>query len=66
MEEFLKIVEEPSSSSAAEVLIDGGKVNFFNSEVKVSEYAKISASDFQKFSFDNKSSILNIDTLARY
>ena len=58
MEEFLGVVEDPSLSSSAEVSTDADRLKFFNSKVKVWEYAKILASDFQKFSFDNRSSIL--------
>ena len=55
MEEFLKIVQEPSSN---EVVIDLNKLKFFNSQLKLWEYAKILAAEFQKLSLDNKSSIL--------
>ena len=66
MEEFLKIVKEPSSN---EVVIDADKLKFFNSQLKVWEYAKISAAEFQKLSFDDRSSILKkyyVDMSAKY
>ena len=58
MDEFLRIVEDPSSSSLAEAPIHVDRLKFFNSKVKVWEYAKIYASDFQKLSFDDRSYIL--------
>ena len=66
MEEFLKIVQEPSSN---EVVIDLNKLKFFNSQLKLWEYAKILAAEFQKLSLDNKSSILKqyyVDMSAKY
>ena len=56
MDEFLRIVEDTSSSSLAEAPIHVNRLKFFNS--KVWEYAKIYASDFQKLSFDDRSYIL--------
>ena len=55
MEEFLKIVEEPLST---EVATDYDRLEFFNSKLKVWDYVKISAADYQKLSFDYRSSIL--------
>ena len=57
MEEFLRIVEEPLSTSA-EVTIDADRLKFFTTKVEIWEYAKIPASDFQKLSFDDRASIL--------
>ena len=41
-----------------EVVIDSDKLKFFNYYLKVWEYAKILAAEFQKRSFDHRSSIL--------
>ena len=57
MKEFLRILEDPLPSSA-EVTIDVDSLKIFNTKVKIWEYAKISASDFQKLSFDDRASIL--------
>ena len=49
--------------------IDNDKLNIYNSQLKVSDYAKISANEFQELSFDNKPSILkkyHVDMLAKY
>ena len=42
MEEFLRVVEEPASTST-EVEIDSEKLKFFASMLKMWDYAKISA-----------------------
>ena len=42
MEEFLRVVEEPASTST-EVEIDPEKLKFFASTLKMWDYAKISA-----------------------
>ena len=66
MEQFLKITEEPSSN---EVVIDADKLKPFNSQLKVWEYAKILAAEFQKLSFDSRSSIFKqyyVDITAKY
>ena len=55
MEELLKALQEPLSN---EVVIDSDKFNFFNSQIKVWEYAKILTVEFQKLLFDNRYSIL--------
>ena len=47
-----------SLPSLTEVSIDAARLKFFNSKVKIWEYAKISANDFQKLSFQNRSLIL--------
>ena len=57
MKEFLRILKDPLPSSA-EVTIDADSLKIFNTKVKIWEYAKISASDFQKLSFDDRASIL--------
>ena len=57
MKEFLRILEDLLPSSA-EVTIDVDSLKIFNTKVKIWEYAKISASDFQKLSFDDRASIL--------
>ena len=67
MEKFLSITEDSTSSN--EVEIDADKQKFYNSQLRVGDYAKISASELQKISFDNKSIILKIyyvDMLAKY
>ena len=51
-------MEDPSLSSLAEAPIHVDRLKFFNSKVKVWEYAKIYASDFQKLLFDDISYIL--------
>ena len=66
MDKFLKMVE---SKSSEEVTIDGERLKFFNSQLKVWEYVKISAVDYQKLSFDDRSSILkkySVDISAKY
>ena len=57
MEEFLRIVEEPTSTST-EVEIDPEKLNFFTSKLKIWDYIKISALEFQNLSFEDKCKIL--------
>ena len=57
MEEFLRVVEEPASTST-EVEIDPEKLKFFASMLKMWDYAKISAHWFQNLSFEDKSKIL--------
>ena len=69
MEQFLRIVEEPSSSASTEVSIDADRLKFFNSKMKTWDYAKISADDFHKLSSDYRSSILKnyyLDLSAKY
>lgn len=48
-------MEEPLSN---EVVIDTDSLKFFISKLKVWDYAKVSAADYQKLSFDYRSSIL--------
>ena len=67
MEEFLKIVE--GSLSSTEVAIDGDKLKSYNTQLKMWDYAKVSAGNFQKPSFDDRSSILKkyyADISAKY
>ena len=56
MENFLRLVEQLAASE--EVAIDAEKLKFFNRELKIWDYAKISSSDYQKLSFEDKFSIL--------
>lgn len=56
MEKYLSIIEDLTSSN--EVEIDADKLKFYNSQLKVWDYEKISASEFQKLSFDDKTSTL--------
>ena len=51
----MEIVEKPST---VEVNIDAEKLKFFNAKLKVWDYAKISFSDYQKLSIENRFSIL--------
>lgn len=49
--------------------IDAGKLKFYNSQLKVWKYAKNSGAEFQKLSFDYRSSILKkyyVDVTAKY
>ena len=67
MEYLLQIVEAPIQSN--EVEMDQEKLKFFNSRLKVLNFAKTSSSEFQNVSFDDKSSILKkyyVDILSRY
>ena len=67
MEKFLSIFE--GSTSANEVQIDADKLKFYNSQLKLWDYAKILASEFRKLSFDDKTSILKkyyVDMSAKY
>ena len=67
MEKFLQIVEAPVQPN--EVEMDPEKLNFFNSKLKVWNFAKISSSEFQNLPFDNKSSILikyYVNMLSKY
>ena len=52
----MSIIEDSTSSN--EVEIDADKLKFYNSQLKVWDYEKISASEFQKLSFDDKTSTL--------
>ena len=49
--------------------MDPEKLKFFNSRIKVLNFAKTSSSEFQNLSFDDKSRILKkyyVDILSRY
>ena len=66
MEEFLEIVLEPLPN---EVVIESDKLKFFNSQLKLWGYAKTLAAEFQKLSFDDRSSILkqyHVDMSSKY
>ena len=52
MEKFIQIAEAPTQSD--EVEMDPGKLKFFNSKLKVWDFAKISASEFQNLPFDSQ------------
>ena len=56
MEKFLQIIELTAQADEAE--IDPQKLKFFNSILKVWDFAKISSSEFQSLSFDDKSRLL--------
>ena len=67
MENFLSMVKQPAALE--EVAIDGEKLKFFNSKLKIWDYAKILSSGYQKRSFKDKSSILNcyyVDMSVKY
>ena len=56
MEKFLQIIELTAQADEAE--IDPQKLKFFNSILKVWDFAKISSSEFQSLSLDDKSRLL--------
>ena len=56
LEKRLQIVEAPIQPN--EVEMDPEKLKFCNSKLKVRDFTKISSSEFQNLSFDNKLSIL--------
>ena len=67
MEKFLQIVEPTAKPD--EVEMDSEKSKFFNSKLKVWDFAKISSSEFQNLSFDDKSNLLKkyyVEILAKY
>ena len=67
MEKFILFVEP--TAQADEVEMDPEKLKFFNSKLKVWNFAKISSSEFQSLSFDDKSNLLKkcyVEMLARY
>ena len=67
MEKLLAIIAP--TAQADEVEMDPEKLKFFNSKLKVWDFAKISSSKFQNLLFDDKSSILKryyVDMLSRY
>ena len=67
MEKFLQIVEPTTQPDEMEM--DPEKLNFFNSKLKVWDFAKVSSSEFQNLLFDNKSSLLKkyyVEMLAKY
>ena len=55
MEDFLEVVEEPTTT---DVNIYAKKLNFFNTKLKIWDYSKISLSEYQNISVDDRSSIL--------
>ena len=67
MEKFLQIVEPTAKPD--EVEMDSEKSKFFNSKLKVWDFAKILSSEFQNLSFDDKSNLLKkyyVEILAKY
>ena len=67
MEKFLQIIEAPAQPN--EVEMDPEKLKVFNSKLKVWDFAKILASEFENLPFDDKSSILKkyyVDMLSKY
>ena len=66
-EKLLAIIEPTAQSD--EVEIDPEKLKVFNSRIKVWDFGKISSSEFQSLSFDNKSNLLEkyyVEMLAKY
>ena len=57
MEEFLRIIVEPTSTST-EVEMDPEKLTFSTSKLKILHYTEILAFEFQDLSFEDKSMIL--------
>ena len=67
MEKLLAIIEPTTQSD--EVEIDPEKLKVFNSKIKVWDFGKISSSEFQSLSFDNKSNLSEkyyVEMLAKY
>ena len=67
MDKLLQIAEPTTQPDAVE--IDHEKLKFFNSKLKIWDFAKISSSELQSLSFDEKSSLLKkyyIEMLAKY
>ena len=67
MEKFLQIIEAPVQPN--EVEMDPEKLTVFNSKLKVCDFAKILASEFENLPFDDKSSSLKryyVDMLSKY
>ena len=63
----MKIVEEPTPSNEVEIYAE--KLKFYKSQLKVWDYAKVSAAEFQKLSFDDRSTILkkcHVDMTTKY
>ena len=58
MEDFLKIVEEPSHQQQQQVDINAARLKFFNTKVKIWDFVGLSFSDYQKLSVEDRSSIL--------
>ena len=52
MEKLIQIAEAPTQSD--EVEMDPEKLKFFNSKLKVWDFAKISASELQDLPFDSQ------------
>ena len=66
-EEYLEILE--GSSSSAEVAIDALKLKLYNTQLKMWDYAKVSAGDFQNLWFHNRSYIFKkyyVDISTKY
>ena len=67
MDQLIQIIEAPISSD--DVKMDPGKLKFFSSKLKIWDYAKITASEFQNLSYDDKANVLKkyyIDICSRY
>ena len=57
MEKFIQNAQAPTQSD--EVEINPEKLKFFNSKLKVWDFAKISASEFQNLPFDSRKQFPN-------
>ena len=67
MDQLIQIIEAPISSD--DIKMDPGKLKFFSSKLKIWDYAKITASEFQNLSYDDKANVLKkyyIDICSRY
>ena len=56
MEEFLRVIQEPVSTST-EAEMDPENLKIFTSKLKIWDYTKVSAREFQNRFFENKSKI---------
>ena len=54
MEDFLRILEEPSQPQV-EIKVDASELKSFNTKVKIWDYPHLSFSDYQKFSVEDVS-----------
>lgn len=55
MEEFLRIIEKPSSS---EIKIDSDRLKIFNKKLKIWDYANVFFEEYQKLSLGDQLPIL--------
>ena len=55
MDDFLKLVKKPSED---QIEIDASRLKFFSSKVKIWDFARLSFTDYQKLSVEDRSFIL--------